>query len=52
MEEEESVDGHEQEPTELEEYVSDITHVITCLYEFSITIRNPAPQDRLEKCST
>jgi len=36
----------------LEECFIDITHVITCLYEFSITIRNPAPRDRLEKCSS
>jgi len=39
------------EVTELEECILDIAHVIKCLYEFSITIRNPAPQDRFEKCS-
>jgi hypothetical protein len=38
--------------SELEDTLYDITHVITCLYEFSITIRNPAPRDRLEKCSS
>ncbi|KAF8243859.1 hypothetical protein K440DRAFT_636735 [Wilcoxina mikolae CBS 423.85] len=36
----------------LEECITDITHVITCLYKFSITIQNPAPRDRLEKCSS
>lgn len=36
----------------LEECVTDITHVITCLYKFSITIQNPAPRDRLAKCSS
>ncbi|KAF8244014.1 hypothetical protein K440DRAFT_610832 [Wilcoxina mikolae CBS 423.85] len=38
-------------PSELKECIIDIAHVITCLYEFSIAIRNPAPRDRLEKCS-
>lgn len=37
--------------SELEECITDIAHAITCLYEFSITIWNPAPSDRLEKCS-
>ena len=27
----------------------DITHIISCLYKFSIAIRNPAPKDRLHK---
>ncbi|KAF8539019.1 hypothetical protein BDD12DRAFT_116666 [Trichophaea hybrida] len=36
---------------ELKECIIDIAHAITCLYEFSIAIRNPAPRDRLEKCS-
>jgi len=36
----------------LEECFVDITHVITCLYDFSISIQNPAPRDRLQKCST
>ncbi|KAF8243837.1 hypothetical protein K440DRAFT_497530, partial [Wilcoxina mikolae CBS 423.85] len=35
----------------LEECFIDITHVITCLYDFSISIQNPAPRDRLQKCS-
>jgi hypothetical protein len=38
--------------SELEDALYDITHVITCLYEFSVTIRNPAPRDRLDKCSS
>jgi hypothetical protein len=38
--------------SKLEECVTDITHVITCLYKFSITIQNPAPRDRLEKSSS
>ncbi|KAF8243706.1 hypothetical protein K440DRAFT_589332 [Wilcoxina mikolae CBS 423.85] len=37
--------------SELEECFLEITHIITCLYELSITIRNPAPRDRLAKCS-
>ncbi|KAA8894845.1 hypothetical protein FN846DRAFT_785837, partial [Sphaerosporella brunnea] len=42
----------EREPaSELEEYFLEITHIITCLYELSITIRNPSPRDRLEKSS-
>jgi hypothetical protein len=31
--------------------LEDSLYDITCLYEFSITIRNPAPRDRLGKCS-
>ncbi|KAF8243832.1 hypothetical protein K440DRAFT_663876 [Wilcoxina mikolae CBS 423.85] len=37
--------------TELEDCLADITHSITCLYKFSIAIQNPAPRDRLERCS-
>jgi hypothetical protein len=53
----EEVEGEEHmeeggiEVTELEECILDIAHVVKCLYEFSVTIRNPAPQDRFEKCS-
>ncbi|KAF8536959.1 hypothetical protein BDD12DRAFT_746554, partial [Trichophaea hybrida] len=36
----------------LEESLTDITHIITCLYKFSIATRNPTPRDRLEKCSS
>ncbi|KAF8252527.1 hypothetical protein K440DRAFT_536018, partial [Wilcoxina mikolae CBS 423.85] len=35
----------------LEECLGDIAHVITCLYDFSIAIQNPAPKDRLQKCA-
>ena len=28
-----------------------INNIISCLYKFSITIQNPAPSDRLERCS-
>lgn len=46
------IESPEPKSTALDEYSIDITHVITCLYDLSITIRNPAPKDRLEKCST
>jgi len=35
----------------LEGCVLDINHILTCLYKFSIAIRNPAPSDKLRKCS-
>jgi len=35
----------------LEECLVDVAHIITCLYDFSISIRNPVPRDRLQKCS-
>lgn len=38
--------------TELQECFLEITHVITCLYKFSIVLRNPAPRDRLHKCAS
>lgn len=50
--EEESMESPEPKSTALDECITDITHVITCLYDLSITIRNPAPKDRLEKSST
>ncbi|KAF8537289.1 hypothetical protein BDD12DRAFT_236149 [Trichophaea hybrida] len=31
----------------LDERVREISHIITCLYRFSIAIQNPAPTDRL-----
>jgi hypothetical protein len=37
--------------TRLEECLVDVAHVITCLYDFSISIRNPVPRDRLQKCA-
>jgi len=44
--------GERKPSSEMADSLSDITHVITCLYEFSISIRNPAPRDRLEKCAS
>lgn len=35
--------------TELEYTLLDVMHVITCLYKFSIALRQPAPRDRLHK---
>ncbi|KAF8244556.1 hypothetical protein K440DRAFT_635984 [Wilcoxina mikolae CBS 423.85] len=43
--------SEETESTELKECLIDVSYAITCLYKFSIDIRNPAPRDRLEKCS-
>ncbi|RPB16180.1 hypothetical protein P167DRAFT_353330 [Morchella conica CCBAS932] len=40
------------ELTELQERFGEVCHVITCLYKLSITIRNPAPRDRLQKCAS
>jgi len=37
---------------DFDECLKDINHVISCLYDFSVAIRNPAPPDRLEKCSS
>ncbi|KAF8536480.1 hypothetical protein BDD12DRAFT_912112 [Trichophaea hybrida] len=36
---------------DLERCVLELNHIITCLYKFSIAIRNPAPSDKLRKCS-
>ena len=44
-----SLDGRGAEISEFEYMVMDITHIISCLYKFSIAIRNPAPKDRLHK---
>ncbi|KAF8253586.1 hypothetical protein K440DRAFT_656809 [Wilcoxina mikolae CBS 423.85] len=38
--------------TGVDRILADISHVITCLYEFSIAIKNPVPRDRLEKCKS
>ena len=35
--------------TDIEYVVSNITHIITCLYKLSMLIQNPAPRDRLHK---
>ena len=44
-----TVEDQEAELKEFDYLVSDITHIITCLYKFSIAIRNPAPQKCLHK---
>lgn len=38
--------------TELEQTMSDIHDIISSLYEISLTIRNPAPRDRLLKAAS
>ena len=43
------LEDQEAELGEFEYLVSDITHIIGCLYKFSIAIRNPVPKDRLHK---
>lgn len=35
--------------TELEYAFSDISHVITCLFRFSVALQQPAPRDRIRK---
>lgn len=35
--------------SEFEYLMSEITHIITCLYKFTVTIQHPAPKDRLHK---
>ena len=37
------------EPSDLEYLVSDITHIISCLYKLFISIQNPAPKECLFK---
>jgi hypothetical protein len=37
--------------TELEYAFLDISHVITCLYRFSVTLRQPTPRDRFQKAA-
>ncbi|KAF8539037.1 hypothetical protein BDD12DRAFT_839772 [Trichophaea hybrida] len=37
--------------TELEDCCLDISHVVGCLYKFSVAIRNPASRDLFRKCS-
>ena len=41
--------GREAELSEFDYVVMNIKHIITCLYKFSIAIRNPAPKERLHK---
>ena len=49
MEDEGSLDGDESELSDFECLMLDITHIITCLYKFSIAIQSPAPKKRLHK---
>jgi len=37
--------------TPYEECLAEISHMITCLYKFSIAAQYPTPRDRLEKCA-
>ena len=37
--------------TPFEDCLNEISHIITCLYKFSIAVRNPTPRDRFEKCA-
>jgi hypothetical protein len=37
--------------TRFEEDLIDVSHVISCLYRFSIATRNPTPRDRFEQCA-
>lgn len=48
---EEDLDEETNEQVELEECLLDVKHFVSCLYMFSITLRNPAPRDKIEKWS-
>ena len=52
MEEEGSLEDEEEELSDFEHSVLDITHIITCLYKLSITIQNPAPKERLHRIAS
>ena len=49
MAEQSPLEDEEAGLSEFEHSVLDITHIITCLYKFSIAIQNPAPRERLHK---
>ena len=49
MAEQSPLEDQEAELSELENLMLDTTHIITCLYKFSITIQNPAPKERRHK---
>ena len=49
MAEQGSLEDEEEELSDFEHSVLDITHIITCLYKLSIVIQNPAPKERLHK---
>ena len=42
----------ELETSELECVLRDITHIVTCLYKFSIAVRNPVPWERIQKIAS
>jgi hypothetical protein len=46
-----STQASEENVIDIEECVNDVMHIVQCLYEFSVTVRYPAPRDRLEMCS-
>jgi hypothetical protein len=50
--EESDTDSEFEECDEIEECLLDINNTVTCLYNLSIAIANPAPRDRLEKCAS
>jgi hypothetical protein len=50
--EESDTDSEFEECDEFEECLLDINNTVTCLYDLSIAIANPAPRDRLEKCAS
>ncbi|KAF8249120.1 hypothetical protein K440DRAFT_599255, partial [Wilcoxina mikolae CBS 423.85] len=45
-------DSDPEESNEFEQCLLDIANIVTCLYNLSIAIANPAPRDRLEKCAS
>ena len=49
MAEQGPLEDEEPKLNEFESLVSDTTHIITCLYKFSIAIQNPAPKERLRR---
>ena len=43
--------GHLEPMNRVEGFVVETNNIISCLYKFSITIRNPTLNDKLERCS-
>jgi hypothetical protein len=50
--EESDTESEFEECNEFQECLLDVNNTITCLYNLSIAIANPAPRDRLEKCAS
>ena len=44
-----TMQGEGEPKNDFDHLLSDITHIITCLYRFSMALQNPAPKDRLHK---